>query len=207
MANVQKPQILLLSLSKLQFFDRMHSGLLKALVARAHVVEALTTLQVPELSPSLYSAVIVTDEAISEAKYVDILSRVVQYARAGGIVVIGGLFSSCVNLANVDALFHAWGFPWKKAGYRRSTCALNPATHPGFRSNSSLPISYSMKVLSLKGVALGDIVYKRTEDEKINDEGAVIYTRVGDGYLGYIGDVDAEEKSINVILAMCGLPL
>ena len=207
MANVQRPQILLLSLNKQPFFDEMFSGLLKALVARADVAEASTTLQVPELSPSQYSAVIVTDEAISERKYVVILSRVVEYARAGGIVVVGGLFSSCVNLGNLDTYFHAWGLSWKKAGYRRSTCVLNSATHPGFRSNGSMPTSYSMKVLSLKGVALGDVVYKRTDDEKVNDEGAITYTRVGNGYLGYIGDVNAEEMSTSVILAMCGLPL
>ncbi|KAF8491928.1 hypothetical protein JB92DRAFT_3004887 [Gautieria morchelliformis] len=203
MASHPKPKILLLSLKKQPFFDQMYSGLLSALVSRADVREA--TAGLPQISPSQYSAIFVTDEAISERKYAEVHSRLVDYARAGGVVVIGGLFSSCVVLGDFDAHFLAWGLSWKKAGYRRSTCALNPATHPGFRSNKGLPISYSMKVLSLKGAALGDIMYKRTDDDETN-EGAVTYTRVGDGYLGYIGDVNAEEESTTVILAMCGLP-
>jgi hypothetical protein len=202
MASRPKPKILLLSLKKQPFFDKMYSGLLSALVSRADVLEA--TIGLPQISPSKYSAIFVTDEAISERNHAETLSRIVEYARAGGVVVIGGLFSSCVVLGDLDAHFLAWGLSWKKAGYRRSTCAVNPAAHPGFRSNRNLPISYSMKVLSLKGVALGDIMYKRTDDE--TNEGAVTYTRVGDGYLGYIGDVNAEEESTSVILAMCGLP-
>ena len=213
MVNIPKPKILLLSLNKQPFFSDMYSGLLKALAARADLVEAAIIL--PELSPSEYSAVFVTDEAISERKHASVLSRVIDYTRAGGIVVIGGHFSSLVRLDDLDNHFHIWGLPWKKAGYRRSTCVLNPATHPGFRSNGSLPKSYSMKVLSLQGVAPGDIVYRRTEcDVSVKedpmapvDEGAVTYARVGSGYIGYIGDVNAEQESTNVVLALCGLPL
>lgn len=38
------------------------------------------------------------------------------------------------------------------------------------------------------------------------NEAPVVYTRVGRGYLGYIGDVNGEEESTNVILSMLGLP-
>jgi len=33
----------------------------------------------------------------------------------------------------------------------------------------------------------------------------VAFTKIGDGSLGYIGDVNAEEESDNVVLAMCGI--
>ena len=37
------------------------------------------------------------------------------------------------------------------------------------------------------------------------DESPVFLAKVGDGKLGYVGDVNAEEESNLVILAMCGL--
>jgi len=33
----------------------------------------------------------------------------------------------------------------------------------------------------------------------------VAFAKVGDGWLGYIGDVNAEEESDNVVLGMLGL--
>jgi len=38
-----------------------------------------------------------------------------------------------------------------------------------------------------------------------SNEAAVVFANVGSGKLGYVGDVNAEEGSDVVILAMCGL--
>ena len=35
---------------------------------------------------------------------------------------------------------------------------------------------------------------------------AVVFTVVGDGHLGYIGDVGAENETTDIVLAMIGLP-
>jgi hypothetical protein len=216
MTNDKKPKILLLSLNKQSWFDNMYIGLLKAIAARAEIVEATSVAALPKLSPSVHSAVFITDEAITERKHAAVLSQIVDYTRAGGTVVIGGLFSSFVKLDTLDAHFLCWGLSWKAAGYRRSPCVLSRATHPGFRSNGRLPASYSMKAVSLKGLAPEDIMYKREEGEgededkvtsRLPEEATVAYARLGSGYLGYIGDVNAEEDSISVVLAMCGLPV
>ena len=213
MTNTGKPKVLLLSLNKQPWFDDMYSGLLKAIATRADVVEA-TSLPIPHLSPSTYSAVFITNEALTDRKHMKVLSQAIDYARGGGIVVIGALFASFTKLTDFDSHFLTWGVSWKAAGYRRSTCVFDRTTHPGFRSNQRLPASYSMKAVSLQGVGPGDIVYKRNESDKTDEdrsslleEATVTYTRLGSGYLGYIGDVNAEEGSTSVALAMCGLPL
>lgn len=43
-----------------------------------------------------------------------------------------------------------------------------------------------------------------TESET-SDEATVVFAKVGLGRLGYIGDVNGEESSDTVVLAMCGL--
>ena len=83
-----------------------------------------------------------------------------------------------------------------------------------------------MKALHVTGVKTEDVLYAPTEefctDDFDDDEPPVephvtppdtvdlsnvpvAYTRIGDGFLGYIGDVNAEEASTGVTLAMLRL--
>jgi hypothetical protein len=71
-------------------------------------------------------------------------------------------------------------------------------------------MSYSMKVVHVQGAKPEDAVYTPTEDSRTASlvfapslsETPVTYTRVGSGFLGYIGDVNAEEETTGVSLAM-----
>jgi hypothetical protein len=74
-----------------------------------------------------------------------------------------------------------------------------------------------MKTVHLKGIAPETIVYGSTSQSLTQSmvfapspvdlsEAPVVYTRVEQGFLGYIGDVNGEDESTNVILSMLGLP-
>lgn len=64
-------------------------------------------------------------------------------------------------------------------------------------------LPYSMKALQVKGIKPEVAVYQSTEDSP--SESAVVQTRMGNGYVGYVGDVNYEGGSSRVILAMLGL--
>ena len=78
---------------------------------------------------------------------------------------------------------------------------------------SSLPNQYSQKALFLANVASNDSVYCPSSEsvtqsrvflpEPANpNEAAVAFTKVGEGWLGYIGDVNNELGSQAVLLSM-----
>ena len=73
-----------------------------------------------------------------------------------------------------------------------------------------------MKAVHLEGVKAEDVGYKPTDGSRVESHvfqpfpvdlsnAPVAYTRIGDGFLGYIGDVNAEKESTGVILAMLRL--
>jgi hypothetical protein len=81
---------------------------------------------------------------------------------------------------------------------------------------SSLPNRYSQKAVFLAHVASDDSVYLPSSDSVIQsrvflpepsnpNEAAVAFTRVGEGWLGYIGDVNNEQGSQAVIHSMLEL--
>ncbi|KNZ77881.1 RNA polymerase II-associated protein 3 [Termitomyces sp. J132] len=163
------------------------------------------------------TGVFVADAAIANRKNAQMLTKLVEYAKAGGSVVIGGAFSSLVKPKDIGAFFlKSWGVPWKPGSYHRTTFFLNPA-HELAKSNPVLAQSYSMKALHLKDISPDVVVYRPTRESRLEslvfppgpvtnmNESPVVRTRVGKGYLGYIGDVNWEDDSANLVLAMMGL--
>ena len=81
---------------------------------------------------------------------------------------------------------------------------------------SSLPNSYSQKAVFLKNVASDDSMYRPSSDSVTQsrvflpapanpNETAVAFAKVGEGRLGYIGDVNNEQGSQAVLLSMLEL--
>ena len=213
------PFVLLLSFGYADTFNSIHKHFLAALRSRAEVVQpetkesALQSLARPEII-----GVFITDPEVVEKKYATVVSRLVQYVKAGGTVVIGGTFSTFVRPSDNDTFFKkAWGLNWKMGSYHRTTFSLNPSRPERLLRGPSLAASYSMKTVHLKGIAPETVVYGPTSESRTQSmvfspspvdlsEAPVVYTRVEKGYLGYIGDVNGEEESTNVILSMLGLP-
>jgi len=75
-----------------------------------------------------------------------------------------------------------------------------------------LPSRYGPKAQSVQNVAHADIWYHTDEISAVEDLGLddmgetpVAFARTGNGRLGYVGDVNGEENSDSIVLAMCGI--
>ncbi|KAI1292616.1 hypothetical protein F5Y03DRAFT_19141 [Xylaria venustula] len=217
-ANELKPRIALISLNQKPWFDDVYTSLLnqlssKATIQRSKKANSALRLLTEEPHPS---AVLITDEALTEDNNAQVWEAVLQYVRQGGTAVIMGLFSSFVRHDNVAPFFARAGLPWGTGSYHRTTLFLNREA-AGPEVTATLLPQYSQKALSLSHVAGSDAWYRSTESSVIEshvfpltsanneNETPVALTRIGDGRLGYVGDVNAEAGSDAVILAMCGL--
>jgi hypothetical protein len=127
-----------------------------------------------------------------------------------------GQFSSYSTFENITSIFEMAGLPWRVGSYQRTTVIFNRQAING-NLTEPLPASYSQKALFLKNVDRSATLYHSGENsvlesyvlppEKIEkiDEVAVVWSSLGEGKLGYLGDVNAEKGSTIVILAMCGI--
>lgn len=107
--------------------------------------------------------------------------------------------------------------------YTRMTLVLNPSIHRLSSRSSDLAKSFCMKAVHLRGVKAEDIIYVPEEDEEEDEDEdpdsdldmpsrelpdpnvPVAYTRIGDGFLGYVGDVTSAEGSTSAVLTMLDL--
>lgn len=155
-----------------------------------------------QIKRGILHAVLLADPAIAD-EHPSLRKEVTRYAEGGGRVIMCCLFASFISQPTFDKyLDDEWGQQWKFGCYgrRHQDCSLNPARlnvcpHP------LLPNCYSMKAVSLESVDMGDIIYIRPD----NAQAAVAYTKFGEGWLGYVGDVNAEKESTIVVLAMAEL--
>ena len=210
--------VMLLSLENEDWFAELYAPLLSALRAKIEWKQALTASSALGMLGSRYlSGVLVTDPGVTRPRHVQVLSKLVEYVKSGGSAVVGTMFPTFMPLDDFDDFFQkSWGTSWKHGSYHRTTFALNPSNEM-VKKNSSLAPSYSMKALHVSGLAAGDAIYLPTENARLQSmvfapvaitdqsESPAVQTRVGCGHLGYIGDVNSEEESTKVILAMLGL--
>src|SRR5580658_9537544 len=90
-----KPFVMILSLAGDTLFANIHAHLLQALRTRAHVTTSVTAEDaLQHLNTSDLAAVLVADCYISETPFQSVLTKLVEYAKSGRPVVIGGTFSS-----------------------------------------------------------------------------------------------------------------
>lgn len=198
----------------------MYAHLLSALKSHASVYETTTPADAAIKLSSFVSpsAVLITTAGFAARKHHTLRSSVVEYAKTGGTVVICGMFGSMIRPPDFDAFFQSdWSLPWKMGDYHRTTFVLNPARSAKLQNKSTLPASYSMKAVHIKGAAPNAGVYITNQDSRIESrvfapesanipgQAPVVLTPFGKGYLGYIGDVNAEQEDTAVILAMCDL--
>jgi len=215
--STEGPFVLLLSMSNPDLLASINEHFISALRSKVRIVQALNTRKALRyLADTNLKCVFVADEGIIESKNSEVLSSLIGWVNAGGIAVVGSLFPTLTSGLEFDRFFKKWGLPWKMGDYHRTTFVLNPSTRQLFRHSANLTTSYSMKAVHLQGVKAEDILYAPTEDSRVEShvfppstvdqsQVPVAYTRIGDGFLGYIGDVNAEEESTSVILAMLHL--
>lgn len=162
------------------------------------------------------SAVLITDEALTLRENSHIWDAVLEYVRRGGTAIVMGLFPSFVQPDKIKTFFARASLRWERGSYHRTTLSLNENA-VGMSEAGSLPRSYSQKALFVKNVSSQEMWYRTNDDSVIESrvfpptsanvggEAPVALAKVGQGKLGYVGDVNAEEASHAVVLAMCGI--
>lgn len=165
------------------------------------------------------SAVLVIDAAISKESYKTVLKRLIQYAQAGGRVVLACQFGNELEHAETEPFFRKWGLPWSFGSYFRSTYALNPAGTPSLLNAANLFPQYSMNTKSLRNLRTDEAVYVLTSESYMETtihaphpfgpectrNSPVVLGRVGEGWLGFVGDVNSEQETTHAVLEMCGV--
>ena len=224
-AQAQKRTILVVSLEKESYTDEIYTQLYSALRKRANVTEVeepRATLAALSTNPRP-DAVILSDPAIanSTSKHNKLLTKLIEYAHSGGTVILGMQYSNHIKPMRFRPFLTRWGVPWDRGSYFRTTTVLNPAGVPAPLDKSALLPSVSMKSVHVKGAPREHAVYLPTAESCIQshvfapdrltgeqaEESPAVLARVGQGYLGYVGDVNAEQGSTRLILEMCGVKI
>ncbi|XDG09919.1 hypothetical protein ABKA04_009534 [Annulohypoxylon sp. FPYF3050] len=194
-----QPRVLCLCLDYESMFNDIYASLISRITAKAKLDRATTqkaALDMLTQSPPP-SVIFVTDAgAVTTVK---VWERVIDCLRGGSTVVLAACFSSFVNQGQFDRCFARIGLPWKRGDYYRTNVSLRPGAVAD-RLKKQLLSTYSQKALYVQGVARSDVWYAGGKDEV-----AVAFTKVGNGMLGYVGDVNGEDGSEAVVLAMLGL--
>lgn len=197
--------VLTLCLEQESVFDGVHENLVaqitsKTKMERATTEEAALAILRRKAPPSV---ILVADGAITRNSKVR--EAVFDRLDQGATVVLAGCFSSMVTQGQFDRFFARLGLPWRRGSYTRTTVSLRrPAVHGQLASR--LPAAYSQKATFAKNVAQSAVWYTPSESSGgAGGEAAVAFAKMGLGRLGYIGDVNGEESSDAVVLAMCGL--
>ena len=199
--NDDASRILVLCLNYKEIFVDVFRSFLSSITARA----AMEWARTPAAALALLnrqpppSVILVADAAVARQR--KMLERVIDLLRGGATVVLAGCFSSMASPGQLNRLFATMGLPWERGWYERKTVSLNRDAVGGRRA-SRLPSAYSQKAVFLKNVDRSAAWYTAGGAA---GQAAVVFAKVGSGRLGYVGDVNGEEGSDAVVLAMCGL--
>jgi hypothetical protein len=158
----------------------------------------------------------VTDPGIIKSRNVAVSQKLANYVRNGGTLVLGGLFSAQIRPNDLGRYMREkWDLPWEAGSYYRTTIFLNRAVVN--RPTSGLLSSYSHKAVFLKHVDPNMAWYVATDRSVIESlvplpgpgiellETSTAFARLGNGWIGYVGDVNGEEGTTAVVLEMLGL--
>ena len=212
-------KILLLPLAQDELFNQLYTPLCSQISSKYPTVRKTTIDDAYNfLSSSKPAAVLVADGGLALRKNNHLHRSLVRYARAGGTVIFGCLFSSFVRPSDLGELFGKFDLAWTSGNYHRTTFILNEAVKPVFgeQAYKTLEKSYSMKCLHLKDTPASARVYVPTEssrtESRVFPSGAVdqqqcpaVFHKYGEGFVGYIGDVNNETGSQALTLAMLGM--
>lgn len=194
-----EPRVLCLCVEYESMFNDLYANLISRITTKAKMDKATTekaALDMLTQNPSP-SMILVADAGV--AKVMKVWERVIDCLRGGSTVVLAAGFSSFLNEGQFNRCFAKIGLPWKRGGYYRTDVSLHPRAVDDRLKKQLLP-TYSQKALYVQGVARSDVWYAGERDEV-----AVVFTKVGNGMLGYVGDVNGEDGSEAVVLAMLGL--
>ncbi|KAB8218904.1 hypothetical protein BDV33DRAFT_204950 [Aspergillus novoparasiticus] len=186
-------RILAISLHLQPWFDESYAPLLKALASKAEFQRAETPTSAIELLAQLSepSADLITDEALTLPENKAVWKAVLEYGPSWGRGRDHGPLSLIRSTEPPGTHF--------LPGRSQLGIWILPEDNHGIK-----PSRGDMWYITDDDSVVQSMVFPAT---KVNTAGetAVALAKVGTGNLGYVGDVNAEEGSNAVVLAMCGL--
>ncbi|CAH0054169.1 unnamed protein product [Clonostachys solani] len=210
------PRIVAVSLQHLSFFDDDFTALFADLGAQADIQwgkEPAAALDLLQQNPAP-SAVLITDATLTQrSSHIHVWYAILSYVRQGGTAIAMGDFSSFAKPNDIGPFFARAGLTWQAGAYHRTDVALNSELATTLVPD--LSTRFSMKALFLKGVEPAAVLYGPDQrsftqsvvfpSEKVQDltEAAIAFAQVGDGKVGYVGDVNRERETDAAIVAMC----
>lgn len=210
-----RPVVLLLQLQKESFFDDQYEQLLCLLKTKADVQSITSRSAASGLfnSPSRH-VVLATDQALTQAKNSPLRDEARQYVRTGGTLIFCCHFPGQTSVPDMDKLFTSFGLQWQYGNYHRTEHSINDM---GRIDTTGLSPRYSQKAVHLQKVSKQDAIYLPSMTSHIQSmvfppspiedltQTPAALTSCGRGRVGYLGDVNGEEETDNVVLAMCRL--
>lgn len=219
--SVSSAQVLYLRLEdggQPELFEDLYRGI------RSHIAAKYTTMEVKDApdvqnllsSPSL-KAILVVDGALSQGKHIALQTQLARFVKAGGVLVFCCLFSNFVSPDNANKLWKKFDLPWTYGDYHRSTFYLSQKAKTVFGSQRAVTLEreYSMKTLHLEGSTVDSRVYVPLEQSRTQSmvfppdtvdqsQSPAAWAKSGDGWLGFIGDVNNEKGSQKLLMVMLG---
>ncbi|KAL4966777.1 uncharacterized protein BDV14DRAFT_34860 [Aspergillus stella-maris] len=219
MTSTDKPNILLLSLSYRDFLDETYAPLFNRLLQVANIKRAKTvSAALRVLAENTFKAIIITDEGLASSKQAnrEVLAKVKTYVQDGGLAIAGLHFPNFTRMDAFTKFFDYFGLPWTNGDYHRTSFQLNPSgVFPGSTRYDVLPGHYSMKVLHVKNARPDEKLFIPQDGAKTQSrvfsaeyvdesQAAVVGAKLGRGFLVYCGDVNGEDGSNRLMVALCG---
>ncbi|RAK98519.1 uncharacterized protein BO80DRAFT_466950 [Aspergillus ibericus CBS 121593] len=210
------PGILLLCLTHEDSLKDTYAPLLKRLDELAPLQRAKTVEEAIRWLEAKPMAVIVTDGGVTLPANRPALEKLRSYVRGGGLAIFGLLFPSLTPLNRFNGFFRRnFNLPWESGDNNRCDFDYNDMCYlPTGTVSDSLPRSYSMKALQIKDARSYEKIFISVRDfvtDTLSSPGelidraqaAVVGGRMGHGYVVYLGDVNQEKESDEVILTLC----
>ncbi|KAL9085258.1 MAG: hypothetical protein Q9165_007692 [Trypethelium subeluteriae] len=219
--SAEKPIVFLLSLDYKSWFDEAYARLIDLLADRADIKRAKKSdAAVRFLTNNSPSAIIITDPSIviKSRSNQQVLDKVKDFTSNGGTAIFACHFSSFIRPPDMDKFWlSTFDLSWKYGAFHRTTVHIVHQSAIKLKgSPKNLSKEYSQKAVFLKDVQFNDALClpsaeSRTQSLVFSPEPVdqtqtpVVRAKYGHGWIGYVGDVNSEECSDEVILAMCGV--
>lgn len=206
-------------------FTEANAPLLELLRVQAKVIDIETTDQALSLltheNPMTavpIKAIVLSDSAIVEPKNKELLTKLVEYVKSGGILVFACQFSALVKGSKLTAMFtNTWDLPWRSGPRTSNKLVLNTAVIGLDCTN--IPETYTTETHLLSEVLRHQSVYVPISKTSIEntipsrklimpmdlacEKSGAAFAAIGRGWLGYIGDVRCSMESSRLVVAMC----
>ncbi|KAF2211582.1 hypothetical protein CERZMDRAFT_43168 [Cercospora zeae-maydis SCOH1-5] len=210
-----RPRLALLQLQKHPYFDEQYALLLRELSARFQVDHITNRTQASLLFRNgWHSIVLATDQALADPDNYVLREEARLFIHRGGSLILCCHFAAAAPRLDVEKFFSSFGLYWRTGDYHRTEHDLNRAI-AGVDIGGLRP-RYSQHAVHLRDVDPRHAIYLPAATAYVQSsvcppspiedktQTPTALATVGQGRLGFMGDVNVEEGTIRTVLTICG---